>query len=56
MKINRQTKISAIIRHNSAAIEAINPHFNKLRNPILRKVLAPRVTVEDAALIGGCKL
>lgn len=57
MKINSQTRISVILKHNSEAIEAIasiNPHFNKLRNPILRRVLAPRVTVEDAARIGGC--
>ena len=57
MKINHQTRISDIIRHDSRAIEAIasiNPHFNKLRNPILRRVLAPRVTVKDAARIGGC--
>lgn len=59
MKIDSQTRISAILKHNSAAIEAIasiNPHFNKLRNPILRRVLAPRVTVEDAARIGGCSV
>lgn len=57
MKIDAQTKISAIIKHNEKAIEAIasiNPHFRKLRNPVLRKVLAPRVTVKDAARIGGC--
>ncbi len=55
MKINSQTKISAIIKHNEAAIEAIasiNPHLTKLRNPILRRVLAPRVTIQDAARIG----
>jgi uncharacterized protein (DUF2249 family) len=59
MKINSQTKISAIIKHNAAAIEAIasiNPHFNKLRNPVLRRVLAPRVTVQDAARIGKCEV
>ena len=57
MKINSQTKISAIIKENKEAIEAIasiNPHFNKLRNPVLRRVLAPRVTVQDAARIGKC--
>lgn len=57
MKVNAQTKISDIIRHDNRAIEAIasiNPHFNKLRNPILRRVLAPRVTVQDAARIGKC--
>lgn len=57
MKIGTRTKISDILRHNIGAVEAIaaiNPHFNKLRNPILRRVLAPRVTVADAARIGKC--
>lgn len=58
MKINSGTKISIIIAHNKEAIEAIasvNPHFNKLRNPILRRILAPRVSIADAARIGKCK-
>jgi uncharacterized protein (DUF2249 family) len=58
MKISLHTKISDIIRHDIRAIEAIasiTPHFNKLRNPILRRVLAPRVTVQDAARIGKCR-
>lgn len=57
MKIGTRTKISDILRHNTGAVEAIaaiNPHFNKLRNPVLRRVLAPRVTVADAARIGKC--
>lgn len=57
MKINKSTKISAIIAHNKSAIDeiaAINPHFKKLQNPILRKILASRVTIEDAAKIGKC--
>lgn len=56
MIINEKTKISALIKHNPAAIDAIaaiNPHFEKLRNPILRKVLASRVTIRDAAKIGN---
>lgn len=59
MKINSRTKISHIIKENENAIDAIasiNPHFNKLKNPLLRKVLAPRVTVSDAAKIGKCKV
>jgi len=59
MKINKQTKISVLIKENERAIEAIasiNPHFNKLKNPILRRVLAPRVTIEDAARIGKCEV
>jgi len=59
MKISANTKISKIIKHDPEAIEviaSINPHFKKLKNPILRKVLAPRVTIEDAARIGKCKV
>lgn len=59
MFINEKTKISVIIKHNPAAIEAIatiNPHFEKLRNPLLRKLLASRVTIQDAAKIGNSSL
>ena len=59
MKINTRTKISTIINHNKDAIDviaAINSHFKKLKNPILRRVLAPRVTIADAARIGKCKV
>lgn len=59
MKINSQTKISALIKHNEKSIEAIasiNSHFKKLRNPILRKLLATRVTISDAARIGKCDI
>lgn len=56
MKINSKTKISEIIKENPDSIDTIatiNKHFKKLNNPILRKVLATRVTVADAAKIGG---
>ena len=56
MIIDQNTKISKVIGQNERAIEAIasiNKHFKKLQNPILRKVLASRVTVKDAAGIGG---
>ncbi len=56
MKINSKTRISDIIKENEGAIDTIatiNKHFKKLKNPILRKVLAPRVTIADAAKIGG---
>lgn len=59
MKIHQRTKISTIINHNKEAIEiiaTINPHFKKLKNPLLRKILAPRVTIEDAARIGKCSI
>ena len=56
MKIDKNTKISRILQENPEAIEAIasiNKHFRKLRNPVLRKMLASRVSVADAAKIGG---
>jgi uncharacterized protein (DUF2249 family) len=56
MLINPQTKISVILKANPKAVDAIasiSPHFEKLRNPILRKVLASRVTIADAARIGN---
>ena len=59
MKINSQTKISSLIKYNPEAIDAIasvNSHFNKLKNPILRRVLASRVTIKDAAAIGKCSV
>ena len=59
MKINRNTRISTLIKENEEAINvigSINKNFLKLKNPILRKVLAPRVTIVDAAKVGGVAL
>lgn len=56
MKVNSKTKIGAIIAENEASIEAIasiNSNFKKLKNPVLRKLLAGRVDVATAAKIGG---
>ncbi|PCI33763.1 MAG: hypothetical protein COB60_07220 [Flavobacteriaceae bacterium] len=56
MKINSSTKISSLIKENPKTIDAIasiNKHFKKLQNPILRKVLAARITIADAAKVGG---
>ncbi|MFN8231228.1 MAG: DUF2249 domain-containing protein [Bacteroidia bacterium] len=56
MEINENTKISTIIAHNPDAIEkivSIAKHFEKLRIPVLRKVLASRVSIKQAAKIGG---
>lgn len=57
MNISSTTKISELIKANPASIDAIvsiNKHFEKLRNPLLRKILASRVTIADASKIGGC--
>ncbi|WP_347160027.1 DUF2249 domain-containing protein [Pontibacter chitinilyticus] len=59
MKLAADTKISAIIKANPAAIEiiaGISSHFEKLRNPLLRKLLTSRVSIGDAARIGGCQV
>ena len=56
MKVSANTKISALLKANPASIDviaSINKHFKKLKNPVLRKLLAPRVTIADAAKIGG---
>jgi uncharacterized protein (DUF2249 family) len=59
MVVNRNTRISKLIDKNSNVIDAIvsiNKHFRKLKNPVLRRVLAPRVSVADAAKIGGVSI
>src|SRR6187402_1801760 len=59
MVISPQTKISVILKESPKAVDAIasiNPHFEKLRNPILRKILASRVTIADAARIGNASV
>jgi len=56
MEISASTKISTLIKENEGVIDviaSINKHFRKLRNPVLRKMLAPRVSIGDAARIGG---
>jgi len=55
MKIDAQTKISTILKEKPEAIDVIadiNANFKKLQNPILRRSLASRVSVKDAARIG----
>ncbi len=56
MIIDKNTKISVILKENMEAVEAIasiNRHLIKLRNPFLRKMLAPRVSVAQAAQVGN---
>lgn len=55
--INQHTKISTIIKTNPDSIEAIASlakPLKKLKNPILRRLMAPRVTLGEAATMGGC--
>lgn len=57
MTINANTKIAPILKHNAAALEAIisiSQKFEKLRNPLLRKLMAGRTTLTAASKFGGC--
>jgi len=57
MTIDPHTKIAAILKANANALEAIvsiSPKFAKLRNPLLRKVMAGRTTLAAASRMGGC--
>lgn len=59
MVFSQHTKISELIKANGASIEAIAglaKPLLKLKNPLLRRVMASRVTVAEAAAIGGCSL
>ncbi|MBO9202891.1 MULTISPECIES: DUF2249 domain-containing protein [Niastella] len=59
MTINSTTKIAAIIKANKAGIEVIASlakPLEKLRNPVLRSLMAGRVTIAEAAKIGGCRV
>lgn len=56
MKVTKNTKISELIKHDKRSIDAIASiakPFKKLKNPLLRKLMASRVTIEEAAKIGG---
>lgn len=55
--IDRETKIATILKTNPMALEAIvsiSPKFEKLRNPVLRKVIAGRTSIAMASKLGGC--
>lgn len=57
--INSNTRISELIKANPLVIDTLvelNPNFSKLRNPILRNLLARRVSISDACSIAGCKV
>jgi uncharacterized protein (DUF2249 family) len=57
MTINQNTKIAAILKHHPAALDAIvsiSPKFEKLRNPVLRRLMAGRASIAMASKIGGC--
>jgi len=58
-KINANTKIAHLLKAHPDALEAIisiDAKFNKLRNPLLRKVLAGRTSISMASKMAGCKV
>lgn len=57
MQINEKTKVSDVLKANKESIEAlaaVAEPLTKLRNPVLRKIMASRVTLAEAAKMGGC--
>ena len=57
--ITPNTRISELIKANDQSITAIaslSKPLEKLKNPFLRKVLVGRVSISDAARMGGCTL
>jgi len=57
--ITKEFKISKMLSEFPQTLEVLikaSPHFKKLENKILRKALAGRVTVEQAATIAGVDL
>ncbi|MCE9537914.1 MAG: DUF2249 domain-containing protein [Bacteroidetes bacterium] len=58
-KINANTKIAYLLKSHPDALEAIisiDSKFNKLRNPLLRKILAGRTSIAMASKMAGCKM
>ena len=56
MQISEKTKISELIKANPKSVQAIaalSKPLQKLKNPILRKIMASRVTIAEAAKMGG---
>lgn len=59
MTIDANTKIASLLKHHADALEAIvsiSPKFTKLRNPLLRKVIAARTSIAMASKLGGCSV
>ena len=57
--INANTKIAALIKQHPDALEtiiSISPKFEKLRNPVLRKLMAGRASISMASKMSGCSI
>lgn len=59
MTINEHTRVAEVIKANAdsiAALAALAKPLRKLNNPLLRRVMAPRVSLAEAAAMGGCTM
>lgn len=59
MQITAQTRISVLIKHNKNSIDAIASiakPLEKLKNPILRKIMASRVNIAEAAKLSATSI
>lgn len=59
MIINSQTRIATLLKQDTRALDAIisiSPVFEKLRNPLLRKLMAGRTTIAMACKVAGCSV
>jgi TusA-related sulfurtransferase len=59
MEINANTKIATLLKLHPNALEAIisiSYKFEKLRNPLLRKIMASRTTIAMASKIANCHI
>jgi uncharacterized protein (DUF2249 family) len=58
-KITKNTKIAELVKANPASVDAIASiakPLEKLKNPILRKIMASRVSIAEAAKMGGAQI
>src|ERR1019366_4103601 len=59
MTINANTKIAILLKPHPDSLDAIisiSSKFEKLRNPLLRKLMAGRTSISMASKIAGCSV
>jgi hypothetical protein len=59
MRVHGNMKIEEVLKINDRMVDAfvwLSPDFKRLRNPLMRRTMGERVTVEQAARSGGVPL
>ncbi len=57
--ITKEMRVSKLLEEYPASLDVllrISPHFQKLNTPLLRRFVAPRASIEDAARVAGVEL